>query len=511
MGTGGVCDPHTWPAHMEEGEKLPILLYEEEKSTGYKEYKLYKRRWYILLVFSTNVLNLTMISGMWGPMARSANIAFGWSDGSVAMLSSWGSTSTLFASIGAIWLVEKKGLRTLTLVGSVLVCVGGVFRSITSTSPAVFYTTNIGQFFNGMSNTVIYCGTPVLSASWFPDGQRTTASTIAWTMVSVGHLIGPSLISLLINIEDHLEHALLNNDQNKTALSYLGCAMDNCSTESIANTSTKTLHLDQRTNDVADNQRDIIMMLVYAQLGCSLLLFLVALIYFPAKPPTPPSTSAALERAGIGKAWVELVRLPQFWLVCVAYCITIAPFFIWRTVLALVMMDLGFSQDESNTIEWRTGVATIVTVLIVGRITDLYNRKMKIVVILMLIIGSLGIVMLILHNLQLVPYSTISMYVLMYIIQSSFSSAAPSLFELCAEASFPIGEGVTVGVVGIISGLVGFLYMTVFWVPSTTTLLPNAVLLGGCCVSIIAISLFKDELKRLDVDQNILQKVVSIK
>ena len=481
-------------------EKSPILKLEEGECVA-KDQQVYKRRWYMLFLFSVIVFTQTMFSGMWGPMAQSVQIVFGWNTGTIALLSSWGAVSTLVCSFGAIWLINKKGLRVLTLVGCLTLFAGAGIRSITSSKPAVTYTVNVGQFVNGITGTIINCGTPVLSGTWFPEGQRTIATTIALTSISVGHLIAPSLISLLINQEPVVPNgqaSVTKNTQHK-----------NCTT--CNDTTTGHLNINE-TNFVyevqiieakiyVDNLRDKIMVFLYVQVGWCSLLFLAVIIYFPEKPPKPPSTSATIKRTGFDKAWLQLLRMSQFWLIGVGYCVSVAPFFIWRTLIVFVMMDLGFSQHDSNTIEWRTGVATVVTVLVIGKVSDLFNTKLRLVLMIMLAIASACLLCLVLFHLRLLPYNHITMYFVLYFVESSMSSAAPLFFELCAEACFPIGEGVTVGFMCIFSGLFRVLFMTMFWVPHASTILTNSVLLGGCCISLIALAFFRGPLKRLELDQ----------
>ena len=480
-------------------EKSPILKLEEGECFA-NDLQVYKRRWYMLFLFSVIVFTQTMISGMWGPMAQSVQIVFGWSTGNIALLSSWGAVSVLVCSFGAIWLINKKGLRVLTLVGCLTLFAGAGIMSITSSKPAVTYTVNVGQFFNGMTGIIVNCGTPVLSGTWFPEGQRTISTTIALTSVSVGHLIAPSVISLLINQQPAVPNGEANATKNTQ---HKNCTKCSNTTGHLNINETKVIYEVQRIESkiYVDNLRNRIMLFLYVQVGWCSLLFLAVIIYFPEKPPKPPSTSATIKRTGFDKAVLQLLRMPQFLLIGVGYCVSVAPFLIWRTLIVLVMMDLGFSQHDSNTIEWRTGVATVATVLVIGNVSEIFNKKVRVVLMIMLAIASACLLCLLLFYLRLLPYNHITMYFVFYFVESSMSSALPLFFELCAEACFPIGEGVTVGCMSMFSGLFRVLFMTMFWVPHASTILTNSVLFGGCCISLIALVFFKGPLKRLELDQ----------
>ena len=50
----------------------------------------YKRRWYILLMFSVVGGTMGAMWNTWGPIARSAQYAFNWSDGTIGLFANWG-------------------------------------------------------------------------------------------------------------------------------------------------------------------------------------------------------------------------------------------------------------------------------------------------------------------------------------------------------------------------------------------------------------------------------------
>ena len=64
-------------------EDFPLL-------NNYGEVKLYKRRWYVLAVFSLTALLQAAVWNTFGPVAQSAKLVFGWTDANVGMLANWG-------------------------------------------------------------------------------------------------------------------------------------------------------------------------------------------------------------------------------------------------------------------------------------------------------------------------------------------------------------------------------------------------------------------------------------
>ena len=71
--------------------------------------QVFKRRWYILVLFSlANVIQST-IWNTWAPLAQSAHIAFGWSLGEIALLTNWGCIMYVCSTVFLSWLMDVKG------------------------------------------------------------------------------------------------------------------------------------------------------------------------------------------------------------------------------------------------------------------------------------------------------------------------------------------------------------------------------------------------------------------
>ena len=73
------------------------------------ETKVYKRRWYILLVFSFSAMIQGGLWNTWGPIAESSEEAFGWTDGDIALFANWGPIAYLIATFPFAWLIDTKG------------------------------------------------------------------------------------------------------------------------------------------------------------------------------------------------------------------------------------------------------------------------------------------------------------------------------------------------------------------------------------------------------------------
>ena len=83
------------------------------------QYHVYKRRWYILLLFSTFSLHQCWVWSTFGPIAFAVQFAYDWSDGTVAMMLNWATILFVVCLIPVSFFLEKYGLRKMLLLVSV--------------------------------------------------------------------------------------------------------------------------------------------------------------------------------------------------------------------------------------------------------------------------------------------------------------------------------------------------------------------------------------------------------
>ena len=71
--------------------------------------KLYWRRFYILALFSLLCLAQGCIWMTWGPLAKSAKVAFEWNSSTIALMTNSGVLALILTSFLCSWLMEVKG------------------------------------------------------------------------------------------------------------------------------------------------------------------------------------------------------------------------------------------------------------------------------------------------------------------------------------------------------------------------------------------------------------------
>lgn len=102
----------------ESNEKSPLLRQDlglsstntSTVSTTRMQCKVYKRRWYVLFVFTAEAFVYNLAWNTWGPIQEPSKFAYGWTDFNVLLITSWAAIGLLATSIPLTWLMDAKGL-----------------------------------------------------------------------------------------------------------------------------------------------------------------------------------------------------------------------------------------------------------------------------------------------------------------------------------------------------------------------------------------------------------------
>lgn len=83
--------------------------YQSLGSVHHNKCKVYKRRWYILIVFSIVASLNNLIWNTWGPIQGAAQVVYGWNSTTITLLADWGPISFVVAVVPMCWLMDMKG------------------------------------------------------------------------------------------------------------------------------------------------------------------------------------------------------------------------------------------------------------------------------------------------------------------------------------------------------------------------------------------------------------------
>jgi FLVCR family MFS transporter len=142
-----------------------------------------------------------------------------------------------------MWFLDRFGLRVSVLSSAWLLAIGMVIRCFVPSVPGTkwIFLIHLGHIAIGIVGPPVMNSPPRLSSVWFPPKQRTFATAVVVMSQSAGLALGFIIVPYL------------------------------------------TRHYDIHT-------------MLYVTAEMAVFAALLATIYFPARPPTPPSPSAGTER-----------------------------------------------------------------------------------------------------------------------------------------------------------------------------------------------------------------------
>ena len=109
--------------------KSPLLSNTVQDKTAYDaihcqrtpRFKTYKRRWYVLTMYTAIALVCNMDWNTWGPISEPCQIVFGWGNWQILFLSSWAAISLILGTPFMTWLMDTKGEGLITTNSSNLI------------------------------------------------------------------------------------------------------------------------------------------------------------------------------------------------------------------------------------------------------------------------------------------------------------------------------------------------------------------------------------------------------
>ncbi|XP_013413057.1 disrupted in renal carcinoma protein 2 homolog [Lingula anatina] len=431
----------------------------------------YKRRWYIVFVYCVFSLIQSVIWNTWGPITVSAEYVFDWNDRTIDLLSNWGPISYLLTSLGFTWIMDEKGLRWACLASAFVVAVGAALRCIPMDPKSATWFIHSGQFLNGMGSTVGSMAGPLISNTWFPLSQRTTVTTITsmFTVLgaAAGFLIGPFIV------RDPKSNTSSNATVNQTC---------NLTREEVAGDIHK---------------------LMYIEAGIAVAVFLAIIVYFPAKPPTPPSVTAAETRTSYFSGLLALVKKPQVWLIATPYGLS-GVYATWSSVLGVNLQHHSdVSEKDAAFLGFWSMIAGVVFAVILARFADVFVGHLKVLVLALLVLATAAFAWFAVL-LKFVDFHTPGWKVMIYaaiILGGMFQLGFPCLcFELACEASYPVAEGITTTFLGIINNIFAGAFLLIFMIIPDDKEFMNWAMVAAVALGVPATCLYKERYSRLLLD-----------
>lgn len=398
------------------------------------EYQVTAWRWWVLFVFSFASFLQSLV---WFTFSSVPKVAKGYypgvDDATIDLLLNWGTIIYIPVLPYVSWLqTRRNGLLIAFWQGNALIFLATVIRTIPCWAPAhlrgnfyMQWTLHVGQILNAAAGPIVFAVCSKLSAVWFPDHQRATATALAYTSnalgTAVGYILGPGLAPTV--------------DQMPT--------------------------------------------LLYVQIGLASLPILGGLIYYRERPKHPPSAVALAHREGrYEESFFKGVRgalLNVSFLLCITACgVQAGVTSGWQGVLPQALEDLDYTESESGWLGFGNSIAGIAGGVLFGPVTDIFfKRRSKLLLLLLFGLSTSGFAWFTLSlptpfGGALIPSTFWTLMTALGIAGLFQGGIGPALFELSAELLYPIPEATSGGLLSLLMNMATLVFLFVSPLIKTT-------------------------------------------
>ncbi|XP_065647705.1 solute carrier family 49 member 4 isoform X5 [Hydra vulgaris] len=426
---------------------------------------VYWYRWYILILYSCSSALSSIAWNSWGPIESTVHVVFGWNTGTISLLSDWGAIIFLLFVFPSSYILDVFGLRKAIVVSSFCLLIGTGLRCITSEPVNATYLIHTAQIIIGFAGPVGQAAATVLSSTWFPSKQRTTATAIG----SLSCLFGTAL-SFFIGphiVQDFDSFGIKKSDKAYEAL--------------------------------VSKLSDQVMRFMYVQFGMCSGIFLLVILTFPHKPPKPPSFTSNIERVHFLRGLKNLFKNPNFQLIAFAYGLTTGVYSAWCSDLALNLKEFSIDDETASWLGFWSLVAGAISGVALSIMADLLGA-LKLLVIMMFIVSTASFGVFGLICVEVIPKSITLLYFTSIIGGICINGTIPLFFELAVESSYPVAEGINTGAMTFSNNIYCFLFLSLPLIPGVGTKWMNWFLVISCAFCIPIMIVFKEKYKRLQID-----------
>ncbi|UJR11899.1 hypothetical protein I4U23_016077 [Adineta vaga] len=398
----------------------PSLVF-PSKSLNPSVYVVYRQRFYILGVFSFLAFNQCAFWLTFSPVSPSTQLYYGIPSSTVDLLLNWGPIMFI-PCLPFIYLLlnRKNGLRLIVRILSISCFISTLLRIIPSivTSPSSPHFKSIslpfihaGQIINAACGPLVMAPVSQLSCLWFAANERTRATTIAIMANTFG-----GTISFLIN------PAIVSQPSN-------------------------------------------VPYLLYFHLALAFLAGLLALIYFPAHPPTASSAAGELlmkednenslstfksYKDGLKQCFTNF----PFILLSTAGGIMSGTFAVWTGLFATILSFENYSETQAGWFGFASSLLGILGALGLSALVDTkrFRRSHKIFILICFLACFLSVfffelsVRTIFYDKPLIKSTTFTIGLFLSLAGLFQGSALPLIYESSAEIMYPLPESLSASI-----------------------------------------------------------------
>ncbi|CAL4067335.1 unnamed protein product, partial [Meganyctiphanes norvegica] len=401
-----------------------------------------------------------IIWGTFGPISTSVRAVYtSWSEQTLATFILIAAVVVTIFTMPMMWLSQKFGLRFTMLLCTSITTFSATLRCFSKEEmpfTVLCYTCSVT---NAFCTCLALALPPTIAATWFPPNERTTATAIGALATQLGGA-GMYFAPLLVSVPE-----------------------------------------DEQSRDDIETTQNQIMNLMYTYAGILWGLLFLVFVYFPSRPPLPPSLSSTVEHLNFFQGFKTMIKNRQVGLTMVTYCFSFGIPVVWVGVLNISLEDMGLGQDE---IMWVgicsvgvSGIAAFITALI----SDKLYGHLRVTICGLLAASSACFLWFLLLVLQVIE-PTIGQVAAAVTGGISFQFACvPLLLEMTVEMVYPCSENVVGAVLTTAFNVVSTTFLLMFQIPVESYVWVSGVLLASQSLTIIPLLFVRETYNRTNQDR----------
>jgi MFS family permease len=377
--------------------------------------QVYGTRWTVLLLFMFPNLVLQILWISFATVTTDAMAFYNVTDELMIYLLSM-SFMIVYIPVAflASWLIDKYDFKVGAGIGAVLTAIFGFLRIFTVGS---FELVLIFQIFLAIGQPFLLNSVTKLSANWFPESERTTATGIALISSFLGNAIGLFLTPFL---------ALISFQSINIVYGILALASG-------------------------------ILFIVFAK----------------NKPPTPPSSEIRTEKVFMVEGLRQLFKNKDFLILFAVFLVGLGVFNTVLTFIEGIVIPRGYDSTFAGILGGLMLIGGIVGSFVISVLSDKYQKR-KILCIISLLIASVSLFVISLASIDAV------LLLFGFIFGFGLISAAPVALEYAVDATSPVPEASSNGMlmmIGQVGGIIFILGLEDLQMPVTLDYFPALILL----------------------------------
>ncbi|MFX1394608.1 MAG: MFS transporter [Promethearchaeota archaeon] len=358
------------------------------------EIKVYGFRWIVLLLFIFANITIQILWISFASVTSYATVYYDVEEIMIFLLSAIFMIVYIPVTFLSAWLIDKYDFKIGAGIGAVLQGIFGFLRFVAGPNFMFVFIFQLGIAFG---QPFLLNSVTKLSANWFPESERTTAT-------------GLGLIAGFLGIA-------------------LGLAV---------------------TPFIVEGLTFQIMVLIYGILALvSAVLFIV---FAKNRPPTPPSSDITTEKVMMGEGMKQLFTNKYFLVLVLVSFIGLGIFNMITTYIEVIFIPRGFSSTDAGIIGGLMLLGGIVGCIIMSGISDQYQKR-KILLIISLLMATVSLfVISIVRNIIL-------LYTFAFIFGFGLISAFPVALEYAVDVTTPVPEVSSNGILVMVGQIGGILFI----------------------------------------------------